>query len=80
MRTHKIAYMISAYTSAETLENLVNRLDCLEADFFIHIDRKVNSTPFYTRLEGRDNIRFLPDPLRVKVGWGGIHKLRCNAI
>lgn len=66
----KIAYLISAYTEPETLENLINSLDRNDVDFFVHIDKKVSISPFIN-LKKRNNVFLLPDNLRVKIYWGG---------
>lgn len=66
----KIAYLISAYTEPETLENLIISLDRNDVDFFIHIDKKINISRFAS-LKKHDNVFLLPDKLRVKIYWGG---------
>ena len=69
-RTQKIAFLISAYTEPESLHALVRKLDeMLDADFFIHIDKKVAIEPFKTDLETMPNVFFIQN--RVRVYWGG---------
>lgn len=65
----KIAYLISAYTDAPHLLRLVDALDA-EADFYVHVDRRVSDAPFRAALQGRRNVHFLP--ARHAVLWGDI--------
>ena len=63
-----IAYLISAHTDAPQLKRLVEALHP-DAHFFIHIDKKVDITPFQAVLQ-RDNVHFLTQ--RIDVRWGTI--------
>lgn len=63
---NRIAYILSAYKDAPHLLRLVNALDDGYADFYIHIDQKVDSRPFRELLEGRAT--FVPSHW---VSWGG---------
>lgn len=74
--THKIAYMISAYTLPDSLINLVKTLNCCDVDFYIHIDKKVNDYMFKKEIESYPNVTFLPDGMRVKVNWGGYSQIQ----
>ena len=68
----EFAFLISAYTEPESLCNLVRELECLEsADFYIHIDRKADISPFRALLDnlGYTNIFYTKE--RFKVYWGG---------
>lgn len=62
----RIAYILSAYTDAPHLRRLVDALDDGWADFYVHIDRKVDDTPFRKQLAGR--AIFVP---RHWISWGG---------
>ena len=62
----RIAYILSAYTDAPHLRRLVDALDDGWADFYVHIDRKVDDTPFRKQLAGRAT--FVP---RHWISWGG---------
>lgn len=61
----KIAYIISAFTDPEQLERLVARLSEI-SDFYIHIDKKVDITPFRQLLG--DKVHFVH---RHWISWGG---------
>ena len=61
----RIAYIISAFTDPDHLKRLVERLS-VDADFYIHIDKKVDITPFERALEGK--VQFVE---RHWTSWGG---------
>jgi len=65
----KIAYLISAYTNPPHLGDLVDALYTEDSFFFIHVDLKVDITPFKESTEGRKNVFYVSD--RQKVAWGG---------
>lgn len=62
----QIAYILSAYTDAPHLARLVVALDDGGADFYVHIDRKVDSRPFHRLLDGK--VTFVPSHW---ISWGG---------
>lgn len=62
----RIAYILSAYTDAPHLARLVAALDDGGADFYVHIDRKVDSHPFHRLLDGK--VTFVPSHW---ISWGG---------
>ena len=61
----RIAYIISAYKDAPHLARLVAALDD-RADFYVHIDLRVDIQPFKEALGGK--VIFVP---RHWVSWGG---------
>jgi len=61
-----IAYLISAHTDAPQLKRLVGALHP-DAEYFIHIDKKSDITPFRDLLK-EDNVHFV-EP-RIDVRWG----------
>ncbi len=65
----RIAYLLSAYTDPPHLARLVAALSG-EADFFVHVDRRVDEQPFRDALQGRTDVTFLPT--RHAVLWGDI--------
>ena len=66
----KMAFLISAYTEPNSLHALVRKLDeMLSADFYIHIDKKVQIEPFQNGLKDMPNVFFVKK--RVRVYWGG---------
>ena len=68
--SNKIAFLISAYTEPSSLHALVQKLDkMLLADFYIHIDKKVQIEPFQDGLMNMPNVFFLEN--RIRVFWGG---------
>ncbi len=68
----KYAYLISAYKDPMHLARLVESLG-READFFIHVDKKVDIIPFEQALYRRTNVLFISD--RVSVSWGGFSQV-----
>lgn len=71
----KIAYLISAYKDPRQLERLCRSIIFDDGkDFakaFIHIDKKVNATPFINKLKELHGVTFIPNEKRVFVNWGG---------
>jgi len=66
----KMAFLISAYTEPSSLHALIKKLDgMLDADFYIHIDKKVPIEPFQSGLIDMPNVYFVKE--RIRVYWGG---------
>jgi len=65
-----LSYIILAHKDPDQVKRLVNRLDHINTFFYIHIDRKVDITPFRNELAGRDNVFFLKDEDRCVGVWG----------
>ena len=67
----KIAYLIVAYKRPKQLPRLINALNTSNTSFFIHVDKKVDITPYYKEMRNlkNQNIHFVNN--RVKVYWGG---------
>lgn len=66
----KMAFLISAYTQPKSLHALIRKLNqMLEADFYVHIDLKVDLEPFRSGLKDLSNVFFVRN--RVRVYWGG---------
>lgn len=76
----KIAYCISAYTEPNSLLNLVNALNTKWADFYIHIDKKVDISLFTNLFRNNkvkmENVFFLNKSERVKIYWGGYSQVQ----
>lgn len=71
------AYLISAHLDPNALAAQVNSLNSeSQVDFYIHIDAKVNITPFKTLLNDYSNVIFLEGNERVIVHWGGYSQLK----
>lgn len=64
----KLIYLILAHQSPEQLLRLVNRLDGEEVHFYIHIDGKVEWSPFLKMLAQHTNVRFITQ--RERCIWG----------
>lgn len=62
-----IAYLISVHIDATQLQRLIEALHP-DAEFFIHIDKKTNSSPFAWHCRQKKNVHFIPN--RVNVRWG----------
>jgi hypothetical protein len=69
----KIAYVLTAYQDPEQLLRLVNALDEY-ADFFVHVDAKVDIVPFSEKFAGRLNVRFVDR--RYLIQWGGFDQVQ----
>lgn len=63
----KIAHLILAHAQPYQLQRLVNKLLHPDADFYIHIDAKMNAAEFMN-LKSIANVHFVQK--RVKVTWG----------
>jgi len=57
-----------AYKDPSQLERLINKLNREGSHFYIHLDKKINKTPFLY-LEKIDAVRFIEK--RIVVNWGG---------
>lgn len=67
----KIAYLISAYTDPIHLKRLINALDCENAYFFVHVDKKSDFEKFYFN---QANVIWLEK--RILVTWGGYSQVK----
>lgn len=65
----KIAYLISAYTDPDQLNNLINKLDDKDTRFFIHIDKKVSIKPFIDVILKYPHAKIIKKQILVQ--WGG---------
>ncbi len=68
----KIAYLIAAYTDPKQLHRLVEALYNDRNEFYIHIDKKSDITPFFEILGDRECVHFIK---RIKDFWGGYSHL-----
>lgn len=74
----KIAYIITAYIDAAQMRRLVDSLVLDEqqgiADFYIHIDRKVDITPFKKAMKDcKANVYWCKK--RYRINWGGFNQV-----
>lgn len=67
-----LAFLISAHTDAPQLQRLVRALPS-SAHCFIHVDKRVDITPFLNALPD-ENVTFVKD--RVEVVWGSFRQVR----
>ena len=67
----RIAYLISAYTEPDSFQNLIRALQEPDADFYVHVDKKVDIKPFQDRVRLYRNVCFVPENRRCRVYWGG---------
>ena len=63
----RIAYLISAFADPQHLKRLIAALDAEGCEFFVHVDKKVDISPFM-QLCSAENVHFLDN--RVNVYWG----------
>lgn len=68
----RIAYLITAYIDPPQLARLINALD-EDADFFVHVDRKVDILPFQRIIQ---NPRVLWASHRHCISWGGYSQVK----
>lgn len=66
----KIAYLIIVHTDELKLRRLVYSLTTADTGFFVHVDKKVNITPFKNSCKYFDNVFFIEEN-RIGVNWGG---------
>ena len=73
----KIAYIITAYTDAKQLRRLVDSLwlkpELGAADYYIHIDKKVDIKPFEEAMKNTSNIFWVKH--RYWINWGGFNQV-----
>jgi len=72
----KHAFLITAYTDAKQLKDLVASLDSPDSSFYIHLDKKSSKqiTEELSNLKKQSNVHFVSDP--VNVYWGGYSHLK----
>lgn len=68
-----LAYLISAYQDPQQLARLVRRLQG-DADFFIHVDKRVDIRPFQEALYGEPQVTWTKR--RYVVSWGGYSQVQ----
>lgn len=64
----KLAYLISTHQDPKHLARLIESLG-EDADFYVHIDKKIDIALFELALRGKTNVLLTPN--RVTVSWGG---------
>lgn len=64
----RIAHIIIAHTNPNQLSRLINRLQHSDADFYLHIDLKVDIAAFKSLLD-IPNVTFIKN--RINCNWGG---------
>ena len=69
----RIAYLITAYDQPDQLHRMVKALDCEEASFYIHIDKKITLPTFSPEILEKQNVQFLRK--RVDVQWMGFSQV-----
>jgi len=70
----KIAYGISVYKDPVHLARLVRTLFTKNTYFFIHVDSKVDATPFEDALRNIPSVRFVKE--RYNIFWGGWNQVK----
>ena len=71
----RIAYLLTAYKDSKHLNNLIDSLN-YNADFYIHIDLKVNINPFINTIGKKKNVYFIKK--RYFVNWGSFAQVLCQ--
>jgi hypothetical protein len=67
-KNERIAYIITVYKDPDHLKRLIDALND-NADFFIHVDAKVDQSLFQNKLEKYENVFF--NLKRYFINWGG---------
>ena len=75
MTTRRASYLILTHTDPLQLRRLINALD-YEADFYIHVDLKVNMLSFLV-LELPNSAHYYVEN-RLKVFWSGFRMVRAT--
>lgn len=70
----KIAFLISAYTDPHQLGNMIKALESQNHWFFIHVDKKVEITPFRESVKDYKQVAFVTN--RFRSNWGGYGQVR----
>jgi hypothetical protein len=73
----KIAYLILAHQNPGLLGRLIGRLTSPNADFFVHVDKKSDITPFASIAE-RPNVFLLRE--RVAIYYGEFSMVRAELL
>ena len=68
------AWLIIAHNEFAILQQLIDRLDSPEMDFFIHVDKKVSAQPSISVRQGK--LFVLKE--RIDVRWGSVSQIRCE--
>lgn len=66
-----VAYLILAHERPLQLARLIRALDCDDAFFFVHIDRKTGGARFRKAVPPGERVIYLEGPDRVEVHWSG---------
>lgn len=69
----KIAYICMCHIDPDFVARAAKALKYEQDGFFIHVDNKVDITPFVSACEGLDNAHFLQD--RIDNYWGGYNSI-----
>lgn len=70
----KHAFLIVAHNSPELLGLIAKKLESPDHYLYIHVDKKVDMTPFRDVCKGLENCKIYQ---LIRVNWGGI--LKCYA-
>ncbi len=68
----EINYIILAHKNPQQVLRLIDRLNTIHCNFYIHIDKGVNITPFKEALSNNTNVFFLADTHREYGTWGDL--------
>ena len=74
----EINYLILTHKNSEQLARLISKLQAPNVNFFIHLDKNEEETPFKSLLRSFQNIHFLPIHLRKKIIWGDISMIEAT--
>jgi hypothetical protein len=73
-----IVYLILAHDNPSQLKKLVSALDGPSVFFYIHVDGKVDQTPFQQNFKGYKNVNFVSHNNRISISWGDNSTVKCT--
>jgi hypothetical protein len=65
-----IVYIILAFDNPKQIKRLVNSLNAEGVNFYIHVDLKVDQSPFEFELQEFSNLKFVNSNERKEISWG----------
>ena len=71
----KIAYICICHIDPDFVAHTANSLQYKNDGFFIHVDKKVDITPFLEKCKQITNVHFVDEENRVENYWGGFNSI-----
>lgn len=74
----EINYIILAHKNPKQVRRLVEKLDSINCNFYLHIDKSTDISPFVDELSHIEKVYFLPDERREATIWGDIGLIKAT--